>query len=198
METDIYSPPKADLNDGAAAKLLVDSHNNHEFYVVSSRKFLTLFIATFGMYQIYWFYKNWTYYKQRHGDDMWPAVRAIFPIFFAHSLCNAIDASLKISGIKHKWSPSSVATTYVILKLISNVSDAISRKNTDVSFVDYLIIALVPLIALQLHDAQMAINNACGQEDGASNGKFTAANIAWIVLGVIFWCLVLIGLFAPE
>jgi hypothetical protein len=198
METDIYSPPKADLSEDAANKLLADSQNNHEFYVVSSRKFLALFIATFGMYQIYWFYKNWTYYKQHHGDDMWPVVRAIFPIFFAHSLCNAIDASLKISGIKHKWSPSGVATIYVVLKLISTISDAISKKNANVTFVDYLIVALVPLIALQLHDAQVAINNACRQADGASNGKFTAANIAWIVLGVIFWCLVLIGLFVPE
>ncbi len=48
IDKDIYSPPKAELQD-------IAENTQTTFYVVSERKFTILFLATLGLYELYWF-----------------------------------------------------------------------------------------------------------------------------------------------
>jgi hypothetical protein len=41
-------------------------------------------VGTLGLYEIYWFYKNWQYIKAREGLDISPGWRAFFPVFFCY------------------------------------------------------------------------------------------------------------------
>ena len=43
--------------------------------------------------------------------------------------------------------------------------------------------------------AQKAANSAAGDPQGESNNTLTAANIVWMVVGVLLWLLVLLGLY---
>lgn len=79
MESNLYEAPQSTLSD-------VESLEDKEFYVVSIKKFTILFMATFGFYSIYWFYRNWKMSKAKYRDDIWPVARGIFSIFFVHSL----------------------------------------------------------------------------------------------------------------
>ena len=53
------------------------------YYPVSLTKLFALSLATLGLYQLFWFYRNWEYIKQRDDSAIMPFWRAIFtPIWF--------------------------------------------------------------------------------------------------------------------
>ncbi len=88
MSENIYTTPESEL-------LVDDGGVTAEFYVVSLRKFNILFFCTFGVYSIFWFYKNWRIIKTKQNREIWPVPRAIFSIFFAHSLFREIEGELE-------------------------------------------------------------------------------------------------------
>ncbi|MDP5238162.1 hypothetical protein Q9Q94_01395 [Uliginosibacterium sp. 31-16] len=194
MDADVYAPPKADLE--------IDDGVLEEFYVVSKSKFLTLYLSTLGLYGIYWYYRNWKQQKQAHGLSIWPLPRAIFQVFFIHSLFRAISDGLRRNGLSYAWNAGSVATPLVIITLISNVADRLSAKDIGEPWTGLISLATLFVMAALLNLAQGAVNAACKDPQGLSNKEFSGANIVWIVLGVIFWALALFGtigpLFAPA
>ena len=69
------------------------------YFPVSLAKFILLSIATFGLYELYWFYRNWHYIKSRDHSDIWPFWRA----FFANCTCYFLIADVqKNSGAKEQ------------------------------------------------------------------------------------------------
>lgn len=187
MSEQIYEAPSADLGDEDAG--IVD-----EFYVVSKKKFIVLYLATMGIYSVYWVYKNWRCYKTVWRTDIWPVPRAIFQIFYMHSLFAKIDETLGRKKIEYSWSPSTLATGYVVLSILSQVLDRLSAKEIGSPITDLLSFGILPLLMLILMQAQAAINLSQDDEFGSRNSQFSVANWLWILLGVIFWAFVGIGL----
>ncbi len=195
MDTNIYSPPKSDLSvaipSGAEKKFVVQN----DYYVVAKKKFFLLYFSTFGLFQLYWLYKNWQLYKARTNEKIWPVMRAIFSIFFIHALFRNVDETINESGYKFKWNPSEVATTLILLGIASTVSDKLSDKNIGAPYTTILVFILLPFMGLQLHFAQQAINVACNDASGESNQELTLANKVWIGLGLIWWVMAMVGLY---
>lgn len=187
MENEIYKTPEADLG----AEVVV---TQSDFYVVSPRKFLILFFITLGMYRLYWFYQNWALHK-RINPEVWPIPRAIFSLFFTHSLFNLIDFRLKDREIVHSWSPGSLATVYVCLLLVEAVVERLSTNNIGSPLTDIISIGILPVLVWPLYQAQRAANAACGDPDGESNSRLTWANWLWIIAGMAFWLFVGIGMY---
>lgn len=189
MQQDIYKTPEANLTGSEVESEMPD------FLVVSIVKFFWISFATFGFYLVYWFYKNWKYQKEKNQLEIWPVMRAIFSIFFVHSLCEKIDQRNYEKGIEHKWSPMVWATLFVIVTILSRVYDQISAR-VDLVAGDLISICLVPLSIALLIAPQKAINVSQGDPLGKSNSRFTWANIAWMVPGVILWLVVCFGFYA--
>lgn len=59
------------------------------FLVVSIRKFLLLYISTFGLYRVYWFYTNWRLQKQFNRETTWPVARTVLAVFFVYDSSSA-------------------------------------------------------------------------------------------------------------
>ena len=188
MEQNVYAPPASVVMDAPRAR------TQPEYYVVSTTKFLVLFFATAGMYPLYWFYKHWACYRAYHRESMWPAARAIFAIFFTHSLATEINASLGRAQVRHAWSPGLLATGYVIFAIIGSVCDRLSLNEIGSPYTDLIGLATLLPMAGFLLPIQRAANLACNQPDADSNRRFTWANWLWIVFGCLFWLLILIGL----
>ncbi|BDZ73038.1 hypothetical protein GCM10025856_07570 [Methylophaga marina] len=51
------------------------------YFSVSTTKLKWLYLATFGLYGIYWFYKNWKLQQPYIDDKIMPVMRGIFSIF---------------------------------------------------------------------------------------------------------------------
>ena len=122
MDNSVYKPPEANL-------ILENSfaEDDNMFYVVSPKKFLVLFIGTLGMYQLYWFYQNWMKYKLDNNSSLWPVPRAIFSIFFTHSLFRKVNEELEFKAVKEKWDYATAATLFVLFTLISNADGIFDR-----------------------------------------------------------------------
>ena len=168
------------------------------FYVVSRGKFLTLFILTFSLYQLYWAYKNWKQSKLSSGENLWPVARAIFAIFFTHALYRAADARLKRDGRDIQWPHRSLATLFVVMLIISNIIDSLVRKNIGYPMLDAVSLAMLPVMGWITWLGQQGLNAAAGDPQGQSNARFTALNYVFIVLGAVLLALACFGLTLPP
>lgn len=187
MNENIYAAPISDL-------VVEDETISNEFYIVSLKKFGILFLSTFGTYAIYWFYKNWKMHKAKYNGSLWPVPRAIFNIFFAHSLFKKVDSSIKRDRLSFDWSPSGLATLFVIFTIVNRFIDRLSLKEMGTPWVDIISIPVLFILYIILLKVQKAINISQNDPQGNSNSDITVLNIVWILLGVVLWILFLIGI----
>jgi len=188
LESNPYTPPQAELGES------IESES--AFYVVAIPKFTILFFATLGMYGFYWFYANWQAYRNHTGEKIWPVPRALFSIFFAHSLFTKIQARLEQRKLTYEWAPRSVATWYVIVSIMSNILDRMSMREVWSPNSDILSVLILPAIYYTLLIPQRVINLAEGDSAVASNRTLTPVNYLWILLGAALWLLAILGLLA--
>lgn len=182
----------------------VNVNDSPMFYVVSKRKFTILYLATLGMYSLYWFYKNWDSYKDKWpyaskvGSTIWPVPRALFAIFFVHSLFRKIKENAVDQPVVAAWSNSIHASWLAFGLLISTVLNRVSAQSVGSPYTDVLSLAMVVPLVFLFIKAQQMINITCGDREGECNDNISGVNIAWIVVGVLMWILVLFGLFIPD
>lgn len=185
MEANIYQTPQADLSR--------EDDLDGEFYVVSRFKFMVLFIATLGTYGIYWFYKHFSLGKAFNQTLIWPIPRAIFSIFFAHSLFRTIYNRAKARDPDQSWSPGIYATLYVVFSIVGNTIDGLSKFGiSELTIVTISFVSLF-IVGWTLVKAQGFANYACDDIDGSDNKRFTLLNYCWIVFGVLLWSITLFG-----
>lgn len=172
-----YAPPQAVVADPAVLRV-VSPH-----YVVGARKFFLLYLLTWGLYGIYWFYLHWARIRTAKRQEMWPAARAIFPVFFTHSLARELDESLRKAERDYTWSPTAVATTLVVLQFVSSFLDRWSWSQSESAAVTIISIALLLPIAGLSWSLQHVANLACDEPTGDSNRRLTWANGLWLAAG---------------
>lgn len=191
MSDNVYSPPAAELVE-------TGSGSDSRYYVVSTTKLAVLYLATLGLYSVYWFYANWRNYKRATGESMIPVMRGIFSIFFAHSLFSRVDRSLtdQPGDEAYSWSPTALATWYVVLSVVLNITGRMAGKSIGSPTTDILSIVLMFPVLYVLMQAQKAINTAEYDPAGQTNSAFTGANILWILLGAVFWLMTIVGYLA--
>jgi hypothetical protein len=188
--------------EGAAA--IVTTDGDPMFYVVSQRKLTILFLATLGLYAIYWFYKNWDRYKDKWpyasevGSTIWPVPRAVFSVFFVHSLYRKIKTHGQEKPPVTTWRNNQDAPLMVLFLLASSYLDHAANKSIGSPYTDWLSLAIVAPLLFQFVKAQNMINVSCGDPAGASNSDFSSANYAWIIGGGLCWILIVLGLFLPA
>jgi hypothetical protein len=84
--------------------------------------FCLLAFLSFGLYIIYWFYKNWRFFRDLYNWDIYPVWRAIFSIFFVHILLEHIN-DLAVEKGYSDISSNTYATGYVVLSILQRVLD---------------------------------------------------------------------------
>jgi hypothetical protein len=187
MSQDIYAPPEADVS--------VAETEGELFYVVSKRKFILLSLLTQNIYLLYWFYQNWSLYSKKRDDAMWPVARALFSIFFTHSLFNAVNDELKEQDQPYDWSPRNWASAFVLLVIVQNILGRAPEDPATVVATTVAGLVITPLVVFVMFQGQKAINIACGDAEGKSNTRFTWANWVWAVVGLLFWIATIFGLY---
>jgi len=172
--------------------------NEMEFYVVSPKKFLILFLGTFGIYTVYWFFKHWSLYKKSVNEDMWPIMRGIFSIFFTHSLFALFEMKYEKKTGEPPKSINFLATIYVTFAIGCQICSKLSDNGYGNPITLYLGLLILPVSCWVLYQAQSLANYSGADVKGESNNKLTGLNYFWLVLGAIFWFLVLLGLYATA
>ncbi|MEM6819453.1 MAG: hypothetical protein AAF578_11760 [Pseudomonadota bacterium] len=186
MTDSIYAPPETDVE--------VADVSSTPYYVVSAKKLVILSIITFNMYIVYWAYRHWAHVKRYFQEDVWPVPRALFMVFFTHSLFGRIDGSLRAKNMTYSWSPYSLATLVVLISVAVNILSRIGARFGDPLWIDLVALGSVFVLTALLVPAQRAANLASDDPEGESNSNLTAANWAWIVLGGAYWGVSMLGL----
>lgn len=166
------------------------------FFHVGITKFAIMFVATLGMYQIYWFYKQWDGVRDFYKLKVWPAPRAIFAIFFTHSLFTYVNEYIKEDEREYVWSPRNSATMYVALVVLAAVLGQVYGKLSTSILIGLASVLLTVLSLIPLYKAQEAINFALQGSHYEENSKLTIANWPWIILGGCYWLFVSLGIYA--
>jgi hypothetical protein len=90
------------------------------YHHVAPLKFAILSVATLGLYEMFWFYKNWQYVRQRDASRIRPFWRAVFSPLWCFSLAR------DLANHDARWTTARagmVAAAYAFLVLASRLSD---------------------------------------------------------------------------
>jgi len=183
----LYAPPKANL--------LIAAEPEPEFYTVAPRKYVALYILTFGWYGFYWFYRNWKLYGQYSGRRNWPVIRAMFSIFFIHRLLRYINKSLSRQGMRRLRGGFVIVPVYILTMVVSVfIMLGTSGKLAADQVSGWMILFLVNLLIQMMNGfvVQRAVNRATNNPAGQSNSRFSVVNYAWMAVGTCYWALELL------
>lgn len=170
-------------NEILDAGYLETTYDIEEQRIISLNKFILLSVISLGIYQIWWVYKEWRFFKQKKKSDIMPAARAIFSIFFLTSLFSRILAFAKEKGYDENY--SSVALFIGVI--IGNLTSRLPEPFWLISIFGFVFF-IPPFKALNY--AKQNSENFRVTEQTAFSGR----QIALIAIGVIFWGLVILGM----
>ncbi len=141
------------------------------FFPVSARKLIVMSVATLGLYETYWFYKNWKAVQERTGKEMSPFWRGVFGPWWCFSLFKAVEACAAAHRVKLWFAPGWAAGVYFGLR-------ACGRLPSPYWLLTFL--ALIPLVLVQRTCNDL---NRTVAPEYATNDRFSALNVAGILLG---------------
>jgi len=153
-------------------------------YLISTNKFLLLSVLTFGLYNVWWFYKAWRFFGQLENKDLTPAIRAIFGIFFAISLFERILNFAKQNGYERNYSSTLIFIGYLLISLFGFLPDPFHLFGQIATF-----FLIRPFEALSYAVRKAPAINAIAQEN------FNARQVILIVIGSLLWVAVLLNTF---
>lgn len=156
------------------------------YFSVSPLKLVVMSICTFGVYEIYWYYRHWGYVREREGSDISPFGRAIFAPLFCYSLFSRIRATGRSSNISRSLDAGPLAAGWFVFTIVARLPDPFWLA----TFLSVLF--LVPV--------QMAANeiNSTTSPNYDRNGKFSVWNLAGVIIGGLLFVLMLVGVFLPS
>ncbi len=151
------------------------------FFPVSIKKLLVLSVCTFGIYEFYWFYKNWKFVKEKQGLKIMPVWRAIFSPLFCYSLFEAVKKHAKRTKVNVKYSSGWLTVGYILTIM--------TIMTTGMPYPFWCISMLSVLTFLPARSVIETLN--AKTDSTIRNDQFSGWNIVAIVFGVILWGLVI-------
>lgn len=151
------------------------------YFSVSTSKLAVMWFCSLSLYSLYWFYKHWTLIREREKSDIMPVMRAIFPIFFAHSLIDRINKHAASLGMRIADDATVMAAGFIITQLLSRLPEPW-----------FLIFMLGIFFLLPAQGLANAIN-AKVAPDAPVNDRYSGANWVMIVIGGLMLLLAILG-----
>jgi hypothetical protein len=177
MEENVYAPPKAVVADVVSGGISAGTR----FFAVSPFKLVVLSTCTLGLYQIYWFYKQWVSIKEHSEPHIIPWGRALFGIFWCYSCFECVRKDEQHFRIEPTLAAGPLAVGWIAATLTWRLPEPY-----------FLIGFLTPLMLIPVQQHINRINAlAAPEHDG--NSRFGAWNWVAVVAGGLFAALVVLG-----
>jgi hypothetical protein len=180
-EANPYAAPRSRVADAA-----VGADEEPAFFPVSLLKLTLMSVATFSLYQIYWFYRNWKCVHRLNDEKANAPIRAFFYPVTSYFLFRRIrENAQKVDG--------GAALQAGLLAIGVFVFSALWRLPDPYWFVSLL--GFLPLLPVQ--SLANRINRKVAPH-ADSNSRFGGWNIAGMVAGGLLLALAIIGMFIEE
>jgi hypothetical protein len=142
------------------------------YFAVSLLKLTVMSICTFGIYELYWFYKNWNLIKQRERADIMPFWRAVFAYFFCYQCFCQIRGHAESPRLYRSAPAGPPAVGWIITTLLADLPDP------------YYFVSLFAFVFLLPVQALANRINATVTPHHDPNRHFTALNLVGIASGI--------------
>lgn len=73
--------------------------------------------CTFGLYGLYWFYKNWQRIRDRNGESLSPFWRAFFAPLWSFSLFRRVHEHAEERGQHEPWHADMLGIAFLLLSV---------------------------------------------------------------------------------
>lgn len=128
--------------------------------------------------------------RRSQRSDIWPIARAVLALFFINSLFRTIDQAGRAAGGSPAWEPNGQAIIYIVLllgtRLLAQLGPYLGVGMLNLLSIGLSIVSVVPLLA-----AQRVVNQLAGDAAGRQNDSLTTPNVLFMVLGIMWWGVVL-------
>ena len=156
------------------------------FFPVSTTKFLLLSVCTLGLYELYWFYKNWQLIQAREGVSVSPFWRAFFAFFFCYQVFTRIRDYPTQTQRNKKLAAGALAAGWIVTTVLWKLPDPYWLTSM------FAVLFMVPV-----QRAAATVNTEVAPESD-QNHRLSAVNWITIVVGGILVLLAVIGTFMGE
>jgi len=188
MTTNPYTPPTAAVADVPAngVSLPGGSEAVPPFFAVSVPKLAVLSLCSLGVYEIYWFYKNWQLIRARERSNIYPFPRAVFAVLF----CYQCFARMRDYGTELEIAPPLAAGALAAGWIITTIAYKLPDPYSLVS-----LLSVVFLLPVQAHVNR--INQALVPTH-EPNASFSGWNWFLAIVGGCLLILAIIGTLMPA
>jgi tetratricopeptide (TPR) repeat protein len=155
------------------------------FFSVSAFKLIVMLVGTFGLYELYWLYKNWVFIKHKTGRDIFPFWRTVFSNIWIYSFFKYIKLFSLKARLKIRIYPGLWAIIYIVLSLIIYASDEVLPS------------ILLFLLIVRCNQILLNINSKLFP-NFQNNTKFTISSYIALGIGGLIWLLIIYGSFTNE
>ena len=93
------------------------------YFLTSPGKFIAMSLCTFGLYEIFWSYKNWRFVKDRDSSAIMPFWRAMFFPLWHYSLLTELNKTLKSKNLSSSAYRGLLAMYVLILGAVWRLPD---------------------------------------------------------------------------
>lgn len=146
---------------------------NSHYFSVSTNKLIIMSICTFGIYEIYWFYKNWKHIKEVESSKIMPFWRAIFAPLWIYYLYKDIKEKSDTMNLNAELSPGVLAIIYLALSVAAKMPDP------------YWLISLISFTVLIPANNILTMINHRAVENFQQNESFKGWNWLALTLGTL-------------
>ena len=187
MNANPYAPPTAHVEDVLAGPLTgTGDEAAPPFFAVSLVKLAVMSVCTFGMYELFWFYKNWQRIRARDGSDIKPFWRAFFAVLYCYSCFRHIREHGEAMGLKSPIAAGALATGWILATLTYKLPDP------------YWLLTLSAIVFVLPVQAYVNRINAVAASSHDPNNRFRGWNWVAVVLGGGLLLLALVGMLTPQ
>lgn len=187
MTTNPYASPNA-LNELTPAnKSHLDEHDESTppYFAVSLPKLAILSVCSLGLYELYWFYRNWRLIRDREKTAIYPFMRAFFAVLF----CYSCFAKIRDHGQRLHIAPPLAAGGWAACWIIATISWKLPDP--------YWLASMLAVGFLLPVQAYVNRINRASAPMHDPNNRFSAGNWLLIVVGGAMLTLAIIGTFMP-
>ena len=177
---ELAAPPPPEGRPEPREPMFTFGTKDPQWFLVGGVKLAVMMVVTLGLYQLYWFYKQWDRVRDA-GDNVAPAARAIFTIVFCYSLFRRIIDSTHAVGVHTRLPPLLMTLGFILPSLIA-------RADGPEALLGFL--AIVSLVAVQRLATAVALAQGSTED---RNTRLTPANWAWIAALVGLFVLMVLG-----
>ena len=152
------------------------------YFHVSLFKFAVMSLASLGLYQLYWFYRQWRFLKQSGEPDLVVVPRVLFSSIFSYGLFRRVQEQAADYGIETPWHPGLLTFGYIAASVISLFRGW------------FLLFGFANVLALLPVQRTMLQINAASTPPSYPDTRYSIWDVIIIVLGSMMLALIVIGL----